>query len=94
MGPASPESRIDHTPGKEYFTDNRIHESQTSRRRGWAFKIASKNLQLWCKNGDFVVLAELKSSTQHRKVSNFDTEMTKTGFQDEEERADYMNGFC
>lgn len=37
MGPA-PNSGIDHTPGKEDFTENRIHESQTSTtRRCWTF---------------------------------------------------------
>lgn len=41
MGPA-PNSGIDHTPGKEDLTENRIHEYQTSTTRCWTFKIRFK----------------------------------------------------
>lgn len=42
MGPA-PESRIDHIPRKEDFTENWRHESQTSRTKYLASRLTLKN---------------------------------------------------
>ena len=70
MGPA-PNSGIDHTPGKEDFTENRIHESQTSTRRCWTFNFCTSNS--YCFVRKIKIWVKL-SSTQLRKVSNFGAE--------------------
>lgn len=67
MGPA-PDSGIDHTPGKEDFTENWIHESQTSIPRNRAFKKTSKSTTLdGGKKRDFLFRTESDRSLRHGK---------------------------
>jgi len=66
MGPA-PNSRIDHTTRKEDFTQNLIHESQTSITICYAFKI----LKLVIVSNDY------KLQTENREKQRFEREKRK-----------------